>query len=394
MRRALVLCASIAMLVIGSEARAAPKAECTRGSWAVLRSARVPSSGFELRGVSVVSRRDVWAVGSFEDADTHSSTPLVQHWDGDAWTTIETVPDGTVGSLSGVDGSARDDVWAVGSALDLVSGSEALATHWNGRRWRVVQAAAPQAGKYVSTVFTDVLVLRPRDAWAVGYWSPVPDASPSPLIEHWNGRAWRVVGDTDFGSWTELLSVSGTSSRNVWAVGNTEVQVGPTLAVERPLAEHWNGRSWRVVGVPVIRARAPGTFESVDAGGRRDAWTVGELTTRHGVKTFSMHWDGDDWQIVSTVNPSASYQTLASVSIASRHRVWAVGTRWDANLRSDVTLTERWDGSRWIIEPSANRQEENQLNDVDVLSSTNVAVGSYWANNGDGPQQGLVLERC
>jgi hypothetical protein len=107
-----------------------------------------------------------------------------------------------------------------------------------------------------------------------------------------------------------------------------------------------------------------------------------------------MHWDGDDWAIVSTVNPSASYQTLASVSIASRHRVWAVGTRWDADLRSDVTLTERWNGSRWIIESSANRQEENQLNDVDVLSSTAVAVGSYWANNGDGPQQGLVLERC
>jgi hypothetical protein len=164
--------------------------------------------------------------------------------------------------------------------------------------------------------------------------------------------------------------------------------------VERPLAEHWDGSSWTVVDVPVIRDRAPGTFESVDVGGPADAWAVGEFTTRRGVKTFSMHWDRAGWSVVPTENPSDSFQLLAGVSVASKHRVWAVGTWWDPQLRSDVTMTQRWDGRRWVLEPSANRQAENQLNDVDATSSVQVAVGSYWAHDGDGPQKALVLERC
>jgi hypothetical protein len=254
-------------------------------------------------------------------------------------------------------------------------------------------AACTDHGPFVSTVLTEVEALGPDDGWAVGYWSSVPDAPPSPLIEHWDGRRWEVVESPELGTWSELHGVAGTGSDDVWAVGNTEVMVGADL-VERALIEHWDGTAWRLVRAPFVARRSPFTLESVDVRSPADAWAVGQMTRPTAVVTIPFHWDGVRWAQVPTVNPSEQFQLLGGVAVAFRNKVGAVGTYWDAARERDATLVERWNGRRWVREQSATRRGSSQLIDVDALPSRRFAIGFHWANGGEGPQRTLVLGRC
>lgn len=366
---------------------------CELSSWPVLRSQNRGPSDNELRAVTAVSRKDVWAVGWYVDAATRSNTPLTQHWDGSVWGVVPAAPPGLIGSLQGVDAASSDDVWAVGSSRTELQTSAALAVHWDGTAWKIVEVPAPEAGPFVSMVLTDVEALGPDDMWAVGYWSSVPEAPPSPLIEHWDGRRWEVVDSPDLGTWSELHGVAGTGPDDVWAVGNTEVRVGADF-VERALIEHWDGTAWRLVRAPFVARRSPFTLESVDVRSPADAWAVGQVTRPTAVVTISFHWDGTHWARVPTVNPSEEFQLLGGVAMASRNKVWAVGTYFDAARGQDATLVERWNGRRWVRERSATRRGSSQLFDVAALPSRRFAVGSYWANGGEGPQRTLVLSRC
>jgi hypothetical protein len=380
-------------VALGSPDTAAATSICSKASWQTLRSAS-SGPGSELRAVTAVSKKDAWAVGWSSHPVTEATTPMSQHWDGEAWEIVPTETAEVVGLLHGVDAASSTDVWAVGSRLTELQTSASLALHWDGHAWDGVRMPKPQAGRFVSAVPTDVAVIDADDVWAVGYWSTVPDAPPSPFIEHWNGRRWKPVDNPVLGTWSELHGVAATGPDDVWAVGNTEVQVGEDVLVERALIEHWDGKAWTVVRSPVVGRRSPFGLESVDARSASDAWAVGEITKRSEVVTLSLHWDGERWSRVPTVDPSNEFQLLGGVAASSRNRVWAVGYYWDAVRERDSTLVLRWNGHEWRREPSANRQAANQLIDVAALPSRQFAVGSFWANGGEGPQKTLVEGRC
>ena len=381
----------LAILVTWFPGATADATECEGASWPIVRSANGGPADNSLRSVTAISARDAWAVGVLTDPATGFSRLLTQHWDGSGWAVVP-APTGIVGSLLGVDAVATDDVWAVGSALNAVQGSTAVAVHWDGESWVRVRVPKPEPGRYVSTVLTDVEVVKSDDVWAVGYWSTVPDAPPSPLIVHWDGTAWASIDNPALHTWSELQGVSASGAGDVWAVGNTEVRVGDAY-VERALFEHWDGTGWEVVPTPFVSRRAPFTLESVDARSPMDAWAVGEITRARSIESLSFHWNGARWTEVPTVNPSETV-FLAGVAIAARDRVFAVGSTWNDAEGSSGTLVERWDGSRWVRERSGNHAAGNELLDVAVRWSSVLAVGSHWANGGDGPQRTMVLRRC
>src|SRR5437870_2979414 len=81
-----------------------------------------------------------------------------------------------------------------------------------------------------------------NDAWAVGYYtaSTYLGPIPKPLTEHWNGTTWSTVSNPPIPSLVpsgELLAVSGTSSSDVWAVGDYVASTG----IGQALIEHWDG---------------------------------------------------------------------------------------------------------------------------------------------------------
>ena len=122
-----------------------------------------------------------------------------------------------------------------------------------------------------------------------------------------------------------LLSVWGTSERDVWAVGGPLGNSGFDSLVMR-----FDGTVWK-------RAVTGGTetFWWVHGTGPNDVWLVGE-------KGRITHWDGTKFE----ERASGTTATLFGVWAASPTEAWAVGGVPDQPAApNDVVL--HWDGSTW-----------------------------------------------
>ena len=122
----------------------------------------------------------------------------------------------------------------------------------------------------------DVAVLGGGDAWAVGEKHP-PYESADPVAEHWDGTSWKevTVPDTPTGTGS-LDGVSAVASNDVWAVGDS-TGLGPVI-------RHWDGAAWTAV-----QPAAPPDGSHVGADRLNDiaavsktlAWAVGSFSGRN-----------------------------------------------------------------------------------------------------------------
>lgn len=293
------------------------------------------SADLYLNGVTVVSRRDAWAVGgTYWFAPTQT---VAYHWNGRTWTQVATpTPDGSA-SFNGVAAISADNAWAVGAIGPGPGGGEAgsipLIEHWNGRTWKRQFFPLPvNPGE-----FQGVTAISANNVWAVGWTrSAAPNGA---LIEHWNGRRWRRIptGTPSDDGW--LQGVSASSANNVWAVGFSD-----DTAEIHSLTLHWNGRRWTEVPSP---NSALGTnLWSVAVSSKASAWAVG-YTNSGGCtpecQTAALHWNGRAWKTVSSPDPPAGFlDAFLGVVAISRRDAWAVGTTdWGS------TIIAHWNGRRW-----------------------------------------------
>jgi hypothetical protein len=90
----------------------------------------------DLVSVSFIATDDVWAVGG---RGLHT---LTMHWDGTTWTVNKSPTPGGNADLAGVAAVATDDVWAVGGDVDReANAGRTLVEHWDGTAWTVVESA-------------------------------------------------------------------------------------------------------------------------------------------------------------------------------------------------------------------------------------------------------------
>jgi hypothetical protein len=273
-----------------------------------------------------------------------------------------------LGRLSDVAARSPGDVWAVGT----IDNRRTLIEHWNGRKWRLVRSPN---GKGRENKLEAVAVLGQADAWAVGTQGPRTDAvaGEKTLIEHWDGHAWKTVSSPNpKAQASELKDVTAISANDVWAVGAAEHP-----SEWRPLVEHWDGRHWTIVPTP------SGEGELFAAGGvtSDDVWAVGSGYDSTG-SVLTEHWDGKSWQIVLAppfAGPTHKYAaSLYAISADAADDVWAVG------YVASESLVDRWDGHKWT---SLRHQYlgdvgsgEPALSGVAALSPTDVWIAG---NNGD-----------
>jgi hypothetical protein len=154
-------------------------------------------------------------------------------------------PSSTANDLYAVSATSANDVWAVG--YQNGSSNQPLIEHWNGSAWSVVASPTLAQGAQL----TGVKAISASDAWAVG-WQKNSAGALLTLALHWNGSAWGIVStpnlSTAYGSQNVLRGVTALSSSNVWAGGMWEN--GSTGSQHRTLTLHWNGSSWSVVSSP------------------------------------------------------------------------------------------------------------------------------------------------
>jgi len=178
---------------------------------------------------------------------------------------------GTAASFNAVSSISSSQTWAAGCANTGAGGAtEPLVEHWNGTAWSV--SFGPTSG-FDGGCLHGIYAASPTDVWAVG-----SDGSQA-LVEHYDGVSWSAVAIPGLGSATSssLNAISGTGSHAIWIGG---VVNGATASAS--LIEHYNG-SWSAVsspnpsgfgssGISAIAARPVAAFA---AGGRSYALRYG-----------------------------------------------------------------------------------------------------------------------
>ncbi|MBV8487256.1 MAG: hypothetical protein JO161_03145, partial [Planctomycetaceae bacterium] len=206
-------------------------------SWSIV-DAPTPSGGGQLNAVKEIAADNVWAVGGLGNNGALGN--LIEHFDGTSWSVVN-VPNASRAFLSGVSGTSRSDIWAVGR-IGRHPSTEIL--HFDGTSWTTVPSVSPQ----FDSVLTAVTALALNNVWAVGTSG---GGSGNTLIEHFDGTSWSVVPSPNPTSsplgQNVLSGIAAVSASDIWAVGHF---TDPTSGFERTLTEHFDGTSWSVIASP------------------------------------------------------------------------------------------------------------------------------------------------
>ena len=396
--RAVIVLGLVAAGLIGASTVPASAATCE--SWGG-QPPNAGSSDNQLEGVAATSACNAWAVGYYYNG-TRNQT-LVLHWSGKAWRVQPSQNPGGSGEdneLWQVAATSPSNAWAVGY-YNNGTANRTLIEHWDGRTWKAQPSPNP-GGSANENQLSGVTATSPTNAWAVG--SYYNGTTFQTLVEHWNGKKWHVqpspspvsacaarAGAIMARTTIGLSSVSATSSSNAWAVG---VRCGSTGGT-RTLVEHWNGKAWKVQ-----RSQNPGDsgkssgFSGVAATSSGNAWAVGSYVKNSMSlgQTLVEHWNGTAWKVQPSPNPSGlgNSSGLVDVAATSPANAWAVGNYGASARQTDPPLVEQWNGKVWKIEP-ANFPEGSLFGVAATSSSDAWAVGSYY--NGTS-YQNLILHCC
>jgi hypothetical protein len=332
----------------------------TGASWKLVPTPNVATMNNALNGVSALSSRDAWAVGYSWNNITGTSQTLTERWNGTTWRIVHSPNPSLSGNrLNAVTALSASNVWAVGSTI----------LHWNGTAWSIFTNPDPNASLFAIAAFSA------RDIWAVGV------GSNGTLTEHWNGTAWSVVpSPTPTGFMDTLWGVTVVSATDAWAVGDYFVSLDPPHNLT--LILHWNGTTWKVVPSPSPTS-AFNVLHSVAAVSAKDVWAVGNKSSSSNPnidRTMVQHWNGTKWSVVASPNRSAFNNALLSVTVVSANNIWAVGV-YNKGTPSDLTLTEKWNGTKWVAVSSPNGGTDvNTLQSVARVPGTQKvwAVGDYF----------------
>lgn len=201
-----------------------------------------------------------------------------------------------------------------------------------------------------------------------------------PLVEMYDGKHWTLGSPTAIGSDTYFEGVDCASATFCTVVGGDAAG---------PLAERWNGHSWRVEAA--VRARYGGGFAAVSCPSTQSCFAVGYQyfdKQAVGTKVLAERWEGPSsgWSVTSS--PSvAPYQSaeLSAISCTSTTRcVAAGGLVRDLSGDGFYNLIETWNGKTWSKTAVPSPAGISGLSDIACRSrSWCLAVGKGGGGPGD-----------
>jgi len=250
--------------------------------WSVAPSPKLlTNANAALNGIAALAANNIYAVG-YQPASNGAVLTLVEHFDGHAWSVVDT-PDVSEGDvLSAVTATSANDVWVVGTSTDEPTTSiQTLVEHFDGTEWTVVPSPNPLSKAPLNqNILTSVTAISANDVTAAGFISDASLLHQLTLVEHWDGTQWSVVpspnGSTGSGVQNILMGVSGFATNDLYAVGF--VNDSSTNGEPRTLVEHFDGTQWSIIPSP-----GPGVAQHLNGvfarRGSRQIWAAGASST-------------------------------------------------------------------------------------------------------------------
>jgi len=296
----------------------------------------------DLLTVAAHDPESLWVAGG------NTAAGAIAHWDGAAWSQLDTgpgalnamvmFPDGTGAQVAGDGGkilscslfesyvvctnlapaatpdmktifAVGDDGWAGGAGGVLYRRSDS--------GWRAVPSPLTALPLTPTPTVTSIWGATPGDVWA---------ATDSDQILHWDGSAWAATTLPGGGNGgTQWRLVTGTDAQHVLLTGMTSFsayKAGGAYAV----AAHWDGTAWTVsrTSWPTEPGFALGAWSS----GAADLWLASPGPYRDVATTLSptdhhpiVHWNGQTWSQLATGVRAG----LFSVAGTAAGDLWPVG---------------------------------------------------------------------
>ena len=376
------------------------------GFWQQVPSPSVGSGNNELNGIAIVSMNDIWAVGDYQTPSGVART-LTEHWDGYGWSVVSS-PNHDIydNRLLSVTAFASNDVWAVGfsevSSVDDLLSRQTLTEHWNGSAWSIVPSPRPQQG----TELFSVKGSGSHDVWAVGSGTTGSPGTSVPLAIHWNGSSWTSFPQPVPSQANELADVNVVSSNDVWAVGDQ--QNGAAANSPGPvytLVEHWNGSGW--YAPDSLQAIPPNSVSDLlngVSGVANDMWTVGSqavpqpaMGNQPQTLPLIMHWAGQGWSEGPAPPTQDSVEDLIAVRYVNATDAYIFGRSAYQNVgtsnENDHTLVMRYFGNGQWSFDANLQPGVHQ-----AFFDGALIAGDVWAvgfvQQANAPAQTLIANKC
>lgn len=321
------------------------------------------------------------AVGVSQRSAVRAVT-LAEHWNGKRWSIQHSANRAGEkrSDLEGVSCPFAKTCIAVGYSGNGGTRRNALAERFNGKRWSIMQVR-PQAP--VSSL-ASVSCTSPHSCTAVGFTAG-KGGKEVPLAEHWNGKGWSTKhprppkGATD----SSLAGVWCT-----WPTACTAVGSYRTGGGLRPLAERWNGSEWVRQHPPAPSGEKSSFLLSVSCPASGVCTAVGAARNGSGSYAALAERGGPNkWTLQHLTSPSgARGGYLAGVSCTSKTECTAVGYYVNGSS-AQVTLSERWNGKRWFVQPTPKPGHSvgSYLDGVSCASSSQCTAAGYYLGGGQTP---------
>ncbi len=262
---------------------------------------------------------------------------------------------------------------AVGSLTNIQGSTRTLAEqfHEGEREWSVVPTPNPSTTR--SSALLGISCPAANACIAVGTYTP--GTGSRTLAEQWDGTTWLIVPTPNPPTATgaQLDQVACTAANACTAVGYYTHE-GTTST----LVEHWNGTEWAIQKSPNPSGSTNVQLHGVSCASSSACTAVGYYLTGSGTQAaLGERWNGTTWSLRPVPSPlGASSAQLRSVSCTSSSACTAVGTYNTSGAA--LTLAERWDGAQWRIQATPDSgASDNTLNGVVCTeSSACTAVGA------------------
>lgn len=211
--------------------------------WKVVASPNHGSDPSFLLDVTATSATDAWAVGAHSFNGNNTNGPLITHWDGTAWTEVTGADTGLPDvELDVIRAASSTNVWVLGHGTDTQSMDQTVVEHWDGQSW--TSALLPYVGNNALT--PGGLAIAPDGTvWVAGNVTDQTAGHAVPVaMRRENGSGvWTPIPSADvgsLGSGFEDIGISPTGE--MWTVGWYALSTG--YAPDHVLIERWNGSAF------------------------------------------------------------------------------------------------------------------------------------------------------
>jgi hypothetical protein len=366
---------------VGVAARPAQAGTDSIPGWRLVATGGVPRQQSILLSADAPAANNAWALG-ISVGTSDARFLVVEHWAGQRWQSVS-VPPTVVKKFKVVD-PFEITIRAAGSSGAWIFGSSWL--RWDGKKWHV--GSMPVSGKGQKANVDSAAVFGPADVWAFG--GVVTGLKPRlrPYTARFNGHRWSRVA---VAGTREITGVSALSSTDFWAVTGQPLI---TLSAPPPAAGgsvlHWTGKHWTALKLPATLARHT-YLTSVVARSDQDVWVGGAIRLHSAKSTFAprpiaAHWDGRTWTVTELPGAGTRQNLTLSLAQDGSGGIWATGN-CPGCQRFAPQLMWHWQRGRWAgpvktqldARKHANFVTLAQVGHTSSIWTVGTVFGKQWA---------------